>query len=125
MGFDHCIGLRAESLVSGAFPSDGIGRRSVVAKRSGSCGARQIVVEATLGASCVAGTGCASHGAIKQAGVGSGRTAELLADILDRSRLGIAIAAMIRIMATTISSSISENPFCLRIEIFTPFGFVP
>jgi hypothetical protein len=51
--------------------------------------------------------------------------AELLADILDRSRLGIAIAAMMRMMATTISSSISENPFCLRIEIFTPFGFVP
>src|SRR5436305_10488795 len=33
-----------------------------------------------------------------------------------RSRFGIAIAAMIRMIATTISSSISEKPFCLRIE---------
>jgi hypothetical protein len=29
-----------------------------------------------------------------------------------RNRLGMAIAAMIRIMATTINSSISEKPFC-------------
>src|SRR5258708_2418700 len=35
-----------------------------------------------------------------------------LAEILARSRLGIAIAAMIRMIATTIKSSISENPFC-------------
>src|SRR5579871_359637 len=43
-----------------------------------------------------------------------------LALALDRIRLGIAIAAMIRMMATTISSSISEKPFCLRIFSFTP-----
>jgi hypothetical protein len=36
-----------------------------------------------------------------------------LAAILDRSRLGIAIAAMIRIIATTISNSINENPLVL------------
>src|SRR6185312_15080721 len=41
--------------------------------------------------------------------------ADSLADILDRSRLGMAMAAMIRMIATTISSSMSENPFCLRI----------
>ena len=33
-----------------------------------------------------------------------------LADILDRKRLGMAIAAMIKMTATTIRSSISENP---------------
>src|SRR5208282_279898 len=33
------------------------------------------------------------------------------AAIRDRSRLGIAIAAMIKMIATTISNSISENPF--------------
>src|ERR1041385_972228 len=38
------------------------------------------------------------------------------AAIRERSRLGIAIAAMIRMIATTISSSISEKPFCLRIS---------
>ena len=32
-----------------------------------------------------------------------------------RSKLGIAMAAMIRIIATTISSSISEKPLFLRI----------
>src|SRR5437763_528309 len=32
----------------------------------------------------------------------------------DRSRFGMAMAAIIRMMATTISSSISEKPFCLR-----------
>jgi hypothetical protein len=31
------------------------------------------------------------------------------------SRFGIAIAAMIKMIATTISNSISENPRCLRI----------
>jgi hypothetical protein len=30
----------------------------------------------------------------------------------ERSKLGIAIAAMIRMIATTINSSISEKPFC-------------
>src|SRR5580704_12853177 len=41
-----------------------------------------------------------------------------LAAIRARSKLGIAIAAMIRMMATTISSSINEKPFCFRISIF-------
>src|SRR6202008_1485819 len=44
-----------------------------------------------------------------------------LALILARSRFGIAIAAMIRMIATTISNSISEKPFCLRIS-FLPFS---
>src|SRR5579859_113988 len=38
-----------------------------------------------------------------------------LAAMRARSKFGIAIAAMIRMIATTISSSISEKPFCLRI----------
>src|SRR5947208_439080 len=38
-----------------------------------------------------------------------------LADIFARSRFGIAMAAMIKMMATTISSSMSEKPTCLRI----------
>jgi hypothetical protein len=36
-----------------------------------------------------------------------------LAAIFERIKFGIAIAAMIRMIATTISNSISENPFCL------------
>src|SRR5229473_1528548 len=43
---------------------------------------------------------------------------DVLAAILARIRLGMAIAAMIRMIATTISSSISEKPFCLRIFFF-------
>jgi hypothetical protein len=39
-----------------------------------------------------------------------------LADILACTKLGMAMAAMIRIIATTISSSIRENPFCFRIK---------
>src|SRR5579885_2134715 len=39
-----------------------------------------------------------------------------LAAMRARSKFGIAIAAMIRMIATTISSSISEKPFCLRIK---------
>src|SRR5579872_3243465 len=39
-----------------------------------------------------------------------------LALALDFIRLGIAIAAMIRMMATTISNSMSEKPFCLLIQ---------
>ena len=35
--------------------------------------------------------------------------------ILARSKFGIAIAAMIKIIATTISNSISENPGWLRL----------
>src|SRR6266478_5656747 len=38
------------------------------------------------------------------------------AAIRARNRFGIAIAAMIRMMATTISNSISEKPFCFRIQ---------
>jgi len=37
-----------------------------------------------------------------------------LADILARSRFGIAIAAMIKMIATTISNSIKEKPLILR-----------
>src|SRR5437763_6136375 len=40
-----------------------------------------------------------------------------LAAIRERSRFGIAMAAMIRMIATTISSSISDKPFCLRIFV--------
>jgi len=37
----------------------------------------------------------------------------------DFSRLGIAIAAMIPIIATTISNSISENPLSFLIAVYT------
>src|SRR5882762_11244437 len=47
---------------------------------------------------------------------------ESLAAIHARIRFGIAIAAMIRMIATTISSSISEKPFCFRISMFPSFG---
>src|SRR6478609_8875842 len=40
-----------------------------------------------------------------------------LAAIRARSRLGMAIAAIIRMIATTISNSISEKPFCFRISL--------
>src|SRR6266705_820689 len=36
-----------------------------------------------------------------------------LAEIFERIKFGIAIAAIIRMIATTINNSISENPFCL------------
>src|SRR5438105_3759519 len=39
-----------------------------------------------------------------------------LAAIRARNKFGIAIAAMIRMIATTISNSISEKPFCFRIS---------
>src|SRR3954462_5261277 len=39
------------------------------------------------------------------------------AAIRERRRFGMAIAAMIRMIATTINSSISENPFCLRMSL--------
>jgi hypothetical protein len=39
------------------------------------------------------------------------------ADTRARIKFGTAIAAMIRMIATTISSSISENPFFFRIRI--------
>jgi hypothetical protein len=37
-----------------------------------------------------------------------------LAAILARSKFGMAIAAMINMIATTISNSINEKPLCLR-----------
>jgi hypothetical protein len=40
-----------------------------------------------------------------------------LADILARSRFGIATAAMIRMIAMTISNSMSEKPLCLGIVV--------
>src|SRR5262252_6614356 len=44
-----------------------------------------------------------------------------LAAMRERIRLGIAIAAMIKIIATTISNSINEKPFCvLFICFFSP-----
>jgi hypothetical protein len=39
------------------------------------------------------------------------------AAIFERSRLGMAIAAMIKMIATTISNSMSEKPFCLLLRI--------
>src|SRR5579871_310605 len=39
--------------------------------------------------------------------------ADSFADIFALSKLGIAMAAMIKIIATTINSSINENPTCL------------
>src|SRR5438046_4256127 len=47
-----------------------------------------------------------------------------LAAILARNKFGIAIAAMIRMIATTISNSISEKPFCLRIFVLSSSWFV-
>src|SRR5581483_9283164 len=44
-----------------------------------------------------------------------------LAAILARNRFGIAIATMIRMIATTISNSINKKPFCLRIFCFSLF----
>src|SRR5260370_8666313 len=41
------------------------------------------------------------------------RSDDSLAEILARIKLGIAMAAMIRMIATTISNSINEKPFCL------------
>src|SRR5438477_1343648 len=41
------------------------------------------------------------------------------AAILARSRFGMAIAAMIKMIATTISNSINEKPFCLRMLLFS------
>ena len=40
------------------------------------------------------------------------------AAILDLSRFGTAIAAMIKMIATTISNSINENPFCFLMSFF-------
>lgn len=46
-----------------------------------------------------------------------------LADILACNRLGMAIAAIMRIIATTISNSINENPFAERISF--PQNWLP
>jgi hypothetical protein len=43
-----------------------------------------------------------------------------LAAMRARSKFGIAMAAMIKMIATTIKSSISENPFCLLRIQFSP-----
>jgi hypothetical protein len=43
---------------------------------------------------------------------------ESLAAMRARSKFGIAMAAMIRMIATTISNSISEKPSCLRMQEF-------
>src|ERR1035438_951514 len=40
-----------------------------------------------------------------------------LAAILDLSKFGMAMAAMIRMIATTIKSSMSENPFCFFMSV--------
>src|SRR5437870_13292671 len=45
------------------------------------------------------------------------------AAIFERSKLGMAIAAMIKMIATTIRSSISENPFCFLPMTSSP-GFI-
>jgi hypothetical protein len=42
-----------------------------------------------------------------------------LADIFDRSMFGMAIAARIRMIATTIKSSMREKPFC-RFRVNAP-----
>src|SRR5579862_7050031 len=42
----------------------------------------------------------------------------------ERSRFGIAMAAMIRMIATTISNSISEKPFCFLMVPFFPFWYL-
>src|SRR5216684_7918922 len=49
-----------------------------------------------------------------------------LAAIRARSKFGMAIAAMIRMIATTISNSISEKPFCFRISfsLFSDLKFL-
>src|SRR5580692_9186809 len=47
---------------------------------------------------------------------------ESLAAILARIKLGIAIAAMIRMIATTISSSINEKPLCFCIGLLSPLN---
>jgi hypothetical protein len=38
-----------------------------------------------------------------------------LAAIFERNRFGIAMAAMIKMTATTINNSINEKPFCLQV----------
>src|ERR1700681_1021717 len=40
------------------------------------------------------------------------------------NKFGMAMAAMMRMMPTTISSSINEKPLCLRISIFPRFSLL-
>jgi hypothetical protein len=40
-----------------------------------------------------------------------------------RNRFGMAMAAMIKMIATTISNSINEKPFCFRISFLPLLGF--
>jgi hypothetical protein len=47
-----------------------------------------------------------------------------LAAMRDRRRLGIAMAAMIRMIATTINSSMSEKPLCFLVPILSEMGTV-
>src|SRR5271168_65817 len=44
-----------------------------------------------------------------------------LAAMRERNRFGMAMAAMMRMMATTINSSMRENPFCFCMN--SPFNF--
>src|ERR1700732_881644 len=44
-----------------------------------------------------------------------------LAEIFARNKLGMAMAAITRMIATTIKSSISEKPFCLRMVSPQPY----
>src|SRR4029077_12134950 len=48
------------------------------------------------------------------------------AAIRDRSKFGMAIAAMIRMIATTISNSIREKPFCffMMLDLLEKFSVV-
>jgi hypothetical protein len=45
------------------------------------------------------------------------------AAIRARIKLGMAMAAIIRIMATTISNSMSEKPLCFRMKVAPRTGF--
>src|SRR5579871_4003077 len=47
-----------------------------------------------------------------------------LAAMRERSKFGIAMAAMIKMIATTISNSINEKPFCF-LFIFSPRSTAP
>jgi hypothetical protein len=54
--------------------------------------------------------------------VRSEATAEAsFAAIFDRIKFGIAIAAMIKMIATTINNSMSEKPFCLFLIFLAPY----
>ncbi len=67
------------------------------------------------------GSRCSQH-IVEQARIQRGRRARRPAAIRARSRLGIAIAAMIRMIPTTIRSSINENPLLCRIFAASPLA---